>query len=105
MCVRCWFVAGSLWSTEGRRFMQKVSNGAIRRALSRVSLHLEEDVALGHSQYHTAVAGGCARVHTHPLPRCGTDCVQVPVRNASSRIRVRRLISGFADDWGKTAAS
>src|SRR4051812_733365 len=37
---------------------------------------------LGHSQYHLAVAGGCAAFldwslrRTHPLPRGGTDCVQ-----------------------------
>ena len=38
---------------------------------------------LGHSQYHLAVAGGCAALfdrslrRTHPLPRGGSDCVQV----------------------------
>src|SRR6185295_16592836 len=42
---------------------------------------------VGHNQYHLAVAGGCKRsapvatrarwLRTHPLPRGGTDCVQV----------------------------
>jgi len=41
------------------------------------------ELQLGCSQYHLAVAGGCAalnqsstRLHTHPLPRGGTDYIQ-----------------------------
>jgi len=42
-------------------------------------------IALGHSQNHLAVAGGYVvdtigqRLRTHPLPRGGSDCVQVRV--------------------------
>ncbi len=40
-------------------------------------------VKLGNSQNHHAVAGGCAALfdwslrRTHPLPRGGSDCIQV----------------------------
>jgi len=44
--------------------------------------------SLGHSQNHHAVAGGYAvgsnriRLRTHPLPRGGSDCAQVPYSNS-----------------------
>src|ERR1043165_2578399 len=69
---------------------------------------LGTEVILGYSQYHLAVAGGyvvdtlecCAC--THPLPRGGTDCIQVSLAAKSSlsfnrQRNVRGVLAGAKD--------
>src|SRR5262249_48170259 len=65
-------------------------------------LPIKSEIILGPGQYHLAVAGGCVAYldwslrRTHPLPRGGTDPVQVERPHSSGKpLRGRERRAGF----------